>query len=128
MFTIKTGQLLPASTLSTDWNRSIDFHHKHHYNELIMNKKIFTHTKKSLSVPGLLIFLGVQLPAQNRLLFRISVENTVNHVQSKAVEEFSVELKEILGDVLDVIFYHSARLFRDSEVVGAGAWPGVILR
>ncbi|WP_319562628.1 TRAP transporter substrate-binding protein DctP [Marispirochaeta sp.] len=77
--------------------------------------------KKGLFLLLLLTVLSVQIFAQNRLLFRISVENTANHVQTKAVEKFAVELKDMLGDVLDVRFYHSARLFRDSEAVGAMA-------
>ena len=55
----------------------------------------------------------------NGLLFRISVENTENHVQTKAVQYFSELLEENFRDRLDVKFYHSAALFRDSEVIRA---------
>ncbi len=55
----------------------------------------------------------------NRLIFRISVENTESHVQTKAVKAFSAELTEAFENRLDVRFYHSAGLFRDSEVVRA---------
>ncbi len=57
--------------------------------------------------------------AQNRPILRISVENTETHVQAQYVRRFSELLSERLEGAVEVRFFDSAQLFRDSEVVGA---------
>lgn len=71
-----------------------------------------------------LLLSGASAPAQpaqpaQKIPFRISVENTSSHVQAQAVREFSQLISERLGSRVRVEFYDSARLFRDSEVIGA---------
>ena len=70
-----------------------------------------------------LLFLLLMIPvlsvAQAELTFRISVENTETHVQTKAVRLFAEVLAAEFPGRLDVRFFHSAQLFRDSEVVRA---------
>ncbi len=52
-------------------------------------------------------------------LMRISVENTDTHVQTKMVKLFATELRERLGDKLEVQLYANARLFRDKDIIQA---------
>ena len=66
-----------------------------------------------------LFLLTSPLGADNRITFRISVENTETHVQTMAVRRFADLLSREFNDKFDVQFYHSAQLFRDSEVVRA---------
>ena len=51
--------------------------------------------------------------------FRISTENSAEHVQTRAVAEFVGLLKERLGDKFDVAHYYGAELFRDRDVIKA---------
>ncbi|MCR4379250.1 MAG: TRAP transporter substrate-binding protein DctP [Rhodospirillales bacterium] len=59
------------------------------------------------------------LPAENLPLLRISTENSAEHVQTRVVQLFADRLAEKLKDSLRVELHHSARLFRDSNVVDA---------
>ena len=52
-------------------------------------------------------------------VMRISVENTPNHVQTRAVRRFADAIAEKLAGKLDVQFYDGAALFRDTEVIAA---------
>ena len=52
------------------------------------------------------------------MLFR-SVENTVSHVQTQAVQRFANLLSERLAGQLEVQFYPAAALFRDLDVFRA---------
>jgi C4-dicarboxylate-binding protein DctP len=52
-------------------------------------------------------------------VFRISVENTLSHVQTQSVQRFSNLLSERLAGRLDVQFYPAAALFRDLDVFRA---------
>ena len=96
--------------------------------ERIMSREKTTPYSRSDRYPGgiiaiftlLLLFFRAVVPLQaEQILFRISVENTARHVQTRYAARFAQRLEEELGDVLDVRLYHSAELFRDSEVVRA---------
>ena len=50
---------------------------------------------------------------------RISLENTESHVQTQALLRFAERLSVGLAGKIDIQVYHSAQLYRDSEVVGA---------
>lgn len=52
-------------------------------------------------------------------LLRISLENTADHVQVKAVQRFAAALAERTRGELTVEVYPDARLFRDRDVVAA---------
>lgn len=52
-------------------------------------------------------------------VFRISVENTVSHVQTQAVQRFADLLSQRLAGRLEVQFYPAAALFRDLDVFRA---------
>ncbi len=52
---------------------------------------------------------------------RISVENTDVHVQTLAVRAFAEDISRKLDGIIEVRFYSSASLFRDSDVVQAMA-------
>lgn len=54
-----------------------------------------------------------------RLLFRISTENTADHVQTRAVAWFAAELQRRSGGRMEVIHHFGAALFRDRDVVRA---------
>jgi len=54
-------------------------------------------------------------------LMRISVENTDAHVQTQAVRAFAEDISRRLEGIVEVEFYSSASLFRDSDVVRAMA-------
>ncbi|MBF0374792.1 MAG: TRAP transporter substrate-binding protein DctP, partial [Alphaproteobacteria bacterium] len=54
-------------------------------------------------------------------VLRISTENTASHVQTGAVQNFVDRLTARAGDRLKVEYEHSARLFRDQDVVRAMA-------
>ena len=58
-------------------------------------------------------------PGAPRILFRISVENMPEHVQTQAVRRFAQALAKEAGDVLRVEFHDSASLFRDADVFSA---------
>lgn len=50
---------------------------------------------------------------------RISVENTLTHVQAKAVRKFAEDIRKQLAGRIEVAFFPNARLFRDRDVVQA---------
>jgi len=52
-------------------------------------------------------------------VFRISVENTVSHVQTQATQRFADLLSQRLAGRLEVQFYPAAALFRDLDVFRA---------
>lgn len=54
-----------------------------------------------------------------QFLLRISTENTLEHVQTQAIERFSQQLEHLSEGRIDVQFSHSAQLFRDRDVVAA---------
>jgi len=74
--------------------------------------------KKFILVLMICLFVG-SLSFAERPVMRISVENTDAHVQTIAVRRFAELVAQRLGDRLDVRFYSSASLFRDSEIVKA---------
>jgi C4-dicarboxylate-binding protein DctP len=53
------------------------------------------------------------------IVFRISTENSVNHVQTRVVQRFADDLARRSQGRLVVEFKHSAQLFRDQDVVRA---------
>jgi C4-dicarboxylate-binding protein DctP len=63
--------------------------------------------------------LVAALPAGAAPLFRISLENTLTHVQVKAVQRFAADLQARAGGSLEVQLFAEARLFRDRDVVPA---------
>jgi len=64
-----------------------------------------------------LILSGGTVSAER--LMRISVENTDAHVQTIAVRNFAEQLQEKLRDELEIRFYSSASLFRNTEAIQA---------
>ncbi|WP_019934526.1 TRAP transporter substrate-binding protein DctP [Oceanimonas smirnovii] len=52
-------------------------------------------------------------------VLRISAENTVDHVQTKAIARFAAQLEQASNGRLKVRFYHGAQLFRDRDVIAA---------
>lgn len=74
--------------------------------------------KKVISVLMVCLFVS-SLSFADRPVMRISVENTDAHVQTIAVRRFAELVAQRLGDRLEVRFYSSASLFRDSEIVKA---------
>lgn len=52
-------------------------------------------------------------------LIRISTENTSEHVQTEAVERFARQLEHASQGRIEVRFHHSAKLFRDRDVIAA---------
>lgn len=52
-------------------------------------------------------------------VLRISAENTVDHVQTKAIARFAAQLEQASNGRLKVRFYHGAKLFRDRDVIAA---------
>ncbi|WP_245584624.1 TRAP transporter substrate-binding protein DctP [Spirochaeta cellobiosiphila] len=75
--------------------------------------------KKTIILLSLFLLLLSSAYNQRQILFRISVENTQNHVQTKGVALFAQEISDILGPEYKVQFYDSAQLFRDQEVITA---------
>jgi len=57
--------------------------------------------------------------ATSPLVFRISTENSANHVQTRVVQRFADTLARRSQGRLIVDFQHSAQLFRDQDVVRA---------
>ncbi len=74
--------------------------------------------KKFFSIFMVCLFVSTLTYAE-RPVMRISVENTDAHVQTIAVRRFAELVDQRLGDRIDVQFYSSASLFRDSEIVKA---------
>lgn len=81
--------------------------------ELTLSKRILTFTV------SLLLFPCLTLSAAHLPLIRISVENTLSHVQTQAVEHFAQRLSERLKDQYEIQFYPAATLYKDSEVFRA---------
>ncbi len=52
-------------------------------------------------------------------VFRISVENTASHVQARAIQKFADIVAEKTKGELIIELYHSAELYRDSDVIKA---------
>ncbi|WMC10681.1 TRAP transporter substrate-binding protein DctP [Oceanimonas pelagia] len=52
-------------------------------------------------------------------VLRISTENTADHVQTQAIARFAAQLEQASQGRLRVQFHHSARLFRDRDVIAA---------
>lgn len=50
---------------------------------------------------------------------RISTENPASHTQTLAVQRFIAELQQRAGNRIEVEYYHSAKLFRDRDVLSA---------
>jgi C4-dicarboxylate-binding protein DctP len=69
----------------------------------------------------LAVFVGLAWPAAapEPLVFRISTENTANHVQTRVVQRFADALAQRSQGRLKVEFSHSAKLFRDQDVIRA---------
>jgi C4-dicarboxylate-binding protein DctP len=65
------------------------------------------------------VALALGVPATAAPLFRISLENTREHVQVKAVERFARDLARAAAGLLEVEVYPEALLFRDRDVVTA---------
>ncbi|MFZ5812487.1 MAG: TRAP transporter substrate-binding protein DctP [Thermodesulfobacteriota bacterium] len=69
------------------------------------------------------LFVTADVPAASgqasRILFRISTENTPNHVQSQAVRRFARLLSGKVGDRIEVEYHDAATLFRDKDVFSA---------
>ena len=53
------------------------------------------------------------------ILMTISTENTTSHVQTKAVQAFVDEVSRRSHGQIKVRYYHSARLYRDRDVIAA---------
>ncbi|MBP0048053.1 TRAP transporter substrate-binding protein DctP [Marinobacterium sp. AK62] len=62
---------------------------------------------------------AASLRAEPAHVLRISTENTAEHVQTRAIERFARELEQASDGQIDVDFNHSARLFRDRDVIAA---------
>jgi TRAP-type C4-dicarboxylate transport system substrate-binding protein len=67
----------------------------------------------------LMIMHMTNLTAQTLPVIRISVENTLAHVQTQAVERFVNRLTEKLASHYEIRFYHSASLYKDADVFRA---------
>lgn len=73
-----------------------------------------------LSRVFLLLMLFAALPAEAaEKLFRISTENTPQHVQTRMIQRFADLLAARGQGVFKVQLHHSATLFRDSDIVRA---------
>lgn len=66
------------------------------------------------------IFTGTQAVAQaSAPLLRISTENALDHVQTRAVQRFAERLEKMANGRIAVEFHPEARLFRDRDVIQA---------
>jgi len=63
--------------------------------------------------------ISLYLNGQSIPVMRISLENTENHVQTRALIDFARLLEERTEGQLEVDLYHSAQLYRDQDVIGA---------
>ncbi len=71
-------------------------------------------------VLGLLVVSGTaSAQGSAHHLLRISTENTAGHVQTQAIERFARQLEQASEGRIEVAFHHSARLFRDRDVIAA---------
>lgn len=68
---------------------------------------------------GVFLCAPSQASCQSRILFRISLENTPVHIQTRAVKRFVQILSAKAGDRLQVELYDSAAMFRDADVFSA---------
>lgn len=57
--------------------------------------------------------------AQALPVIRISVENTLAHVQTEAVQKFAQRVSQELDSHYEIRFYHSASLYKDADVFRA---------
>ncbi|MBT3206301.1 MAG: TRAP transporter substrate-binding protein DctP [Gammaproteobacteria bacterium] len=78
-----------------------------------------TQSKYRLLIIFFMIFISRVSFAQALPHLRISTENNASHVQTRVVQMFVDRLSEKLRGKLEVELYHSAELFRDSNVVKA---------
>ncbi len=67
----------------------------------------------------LLSTAGAQAGPGARIRIRISVENPPTHFQAQVARTFADRVAARLGDRVSVEFYDGARLFRDTDVIGA---------
>ena len=71
----------------------------------------------------ILAALALSTPAQSEdaaiPLMRISTENTNLHVQTRIIDHFLEVLGRRTAGTLHTAFYHSARLYRDSDAIKA---------
>ena len=74
-------------------------------------------TVRSLFLVGCLVAVAVGAHAQIRM--RISLENSVDHVQVRSVRRFADALSAKTAGQMTVEVYTDARLFRDRDVVAA---------
>ncbi len=58
----------------------------------------------------------MEAAADESLLFRISTENTLSHVQTQTILRFAEEVERLVGPTLSVSVHHSAELFRGRDV------------
>ena len=74
---------------------------------------------RALLLSGVVLATCVHASPPNTMVFRISTENTANHVQTRVVQRFADALAKRSQGRLSVEFKHSAQLFRDQDVVRA---------
>lgn len=84
-----------------------------------MSKRVAVGRLRLLGVLCLLLLPFSRAWAEAALVMRISTENTAEHVQTRALERFARILEEASGGRIQVQLYHSARLFRDRDVIAA---------
>lgn len=83
-----------------------------------MSKRPIPTTLRACTFAALLM-LAAMASVHAQPLFRISVENTDDHVQTRAVARFAEALAARTEGQLRVEFFSNARLFRDRDVVPA---------
>lgn len=66
-----------------------------------------------------IVFTDVGAFGQDRVLLRISTENSPSHFQTQALRRFSELAASRLGSSLQVEFYDGARLYRDVDALAA---------
>lgn len=76
-------------------------------------------SKVLYGVVTLILISMTSLPAQALPVIRISVENTLAHVQTQTVEKFAQRLSQELASHYEIRFYHSASLYKDADVFRA---------
>ena len=81
-----------------------------------MNQRWF---KFSGFIGVLMLMHMMSLTAQTLPVIRISVENTLAHVQTQAVERFATRLAKELASRYEIRFYHSGSLYKDADVFRA---------
>ncbi|MFW5643289.1 MAG: TRAP transporter substrate-binding protein DctP [Alkalispirochaeta sp.] len=85
-----------------------------------------TSVQRALSVPRfllvvttLLVFSAEILPAEETISFRISLENSADHVQTQGVLRFADALRQRSAGRIRAEVHHSSQLFRDQDVFRA---------